>query len=72
MDDRRAIEDIRSLMRKVVRRPTLLQQAAIALGKLGDKQLAEQQRAMLTEDYGNLAKMSAIASALGHRRPPID
>jgi len=48
-----------------VRRPELLKQAAIALGKLGDKPVASMLEGMLAEGDTNLAKMAAIASALG-------
>ena len=41
MKDSRAIEEIRNILPKAARRFTLLQQAAIALGKLGDKRVAE-------------------------------
>jgi len=39
MNDRRSTEDIRQIVQKSVRKPGLLKQAAIALGKLGDKRL---------------------------------
>ena len=47
------------------RRPHVLQQAAVALGKLGDKSVTEVLQRLMTEGEPSLAKMSAIASALG-------
>ena len=40
------------------------QQAAIALGKLGDKTVAERLQKLMTDGEPNLAKLSSIASAL--------
>ncbi|MBK8101193.1 MAG: HEAT repeat domain-containing protein [Planctomycetes bacterium] len=66
MNDTRSIEDIRQIVQEAVRRPDLLKQAAIALGKLGDKTVADELQKHLTSDEApNLAKLSAVASALG-------
>ena len=43
----------------------LLPQAAIALGKLGDKQVAEDLQKILTGENLNLATLAAAASAIG-------
>ena len=70
MDHRGAEKEIEDLVARSVRRPELLQQAAVALGKLGDKKVTDTLLAML-EDSTQLAKLSAIASALsfiGDRR----
>jgi HEAT repeat protein len=62
----RAKEDLRNLVKSSVRRPDLMKQAAIALGKLGDKEVADILQQFLSEDEEmNLGKLSAIASALG-------
>ncbi|MEE2886940.1 MAG: HEAT repeat domain-containing protein, partial [Planctomycetota bacterium] len=71
MNEQKAKEDIHDVVRKSVRRPDLLKQAAIALGKLGDKTVTQTLTGMLQEKETNLAKLSAIASALsfiGDRR----
>ena len=65
MNDQRSLEQIGRLVKESVRRPARLQQAAIALGKLGDKNAASTLVEMMTTGDQNLAKMSAIASALG-------
>jgi len=65
MNDGRSLADIRNLVDQSIRRTDLLQQCAIALGKLGDKSVAEQLLKHLTEGEPNLAKLSAVASALG-------
>ena len=65
-----ARQDIHEIVKKSVRRPALLQQAAVALGKLGDKGVTRTLIEML-EESEQLAKLSAIASALsfiGDRR----
>ncbi|MEE2887128.1 MAG: HEAT repeat domain-containing protein, partial [Planctomycetota bacterium] len=70
-NEQKAKEDIHDVVRKSVRRPDLLKQAAIALGKLGDKTVTQTLTGMLQEKETNLAKLSAIASALsfiGDRR----
>ncbi len=62
----RSRETIREIVDDSVRRPDLLKQAAIALGKLGDKSVTNSLQQMLMEDTNrNVAKLSAIASALG-------
>jgi HEAT repeat protein len=65
MDAHAAVGDIRKAALAASRRPTLLQQAAIALGKLGDKTAAADLQQMMTQGEPNLAKLSAIAAALG-------
>jgi HEAT repeat protein len=65
MDDRNSIADIQGVIPQAVRRPRLLQQAAVALGKLGDKSVADQLQKLMEEDETNLSKLSAIASSLG-------
>ncbi|MBL8730550.1 MAG: hypothetical protein JNM25_19180 [Planctomycetes bacterium] len=66
MNDTRSIEPIRKVAKDSVRRDSLLQQAAIALGKLGDKSVADElQRMLAAEGDHNLAKLAAISSALG-------
>ena len=71
MDERAALPQIRSLVAKSTRRPYLLTQAAISLGKLGDKEAMGQLNLLISTGAQNLAKMSAIASAyrfIGDRR----
>ena len=65
MNEQKAKEDIHEVVTWAVRRPELLQQAAIALGKLGDKTVTQTLIGMLQEKETNLSKMSSIASALG-------
>jgi hypothetical protein len=66
MDERRAVVPIRDLVSRSVRRPNLLQQAAVSLGKLGDKQVTEFLQDMLGQDGINVARLSAVAVGLGH------
>jgi HEAT repeat protein len=56
---------IHNIVKKSVRKPELLRQAAIALGRLGDKTVTTTLIDMLQQKETNLAKLSAIASALG-------
>lgn len=65
MNHNRAITDIKGVVDQSTRRVDLLKQAAIALGKLGDKTVAEQLQKLMSDGEPNLAKLSAIASALG-------
>ena len=65
MNDRGAKVDIDNVITTSLRKPKLLQQAAVALGKLGDKTVADTLQKMLGDDDRNLAKLSAVASALG-------
>ncbi|MFO1051993.1 MAG: hypothetical protein U1F36_07245 [Planctomycetota bacterium] len=67
MADRKAIAPIMDLVQSSARRGDRLRQAAIALGKLGDKHAANSLLKMLDDDGSqpDLAKMSAIAAALG-------
>jgi HEAT repeat protein len=65
MDERRAVAQIRDLASRSVRRPARLQQAAIALGKLGDKEVTGFLQGMLGVESLNLARLSAVAVALG-------
>lgn len=66
MDERRAVVPIRDLVSRSVRRPNLLQQAAVSLGKLGDKQVTEFLQDMLGEEGISVARLSAVAVGLGH------
>ncbi|MEM7199315.1 MAG: HEAT repeat domain-containing protein [Planctomycetota bacterium] len=66
MDNQRSTQVIRDVVAGAIRRPGLLQQAAIALGKMGDKSVTtELQDMMMNDENRNVAKLSAIASALG-------
>ena len=65
MDERRAVAPIRDLASRSVRRPARLQQAAIALGKLGDKEVTGFLQDMLRNQSLNVARLSAVAVALG-------
>jgi HEAT repeat protein len=65
MDYRKAKPQIHDICRNAVRRADLLQQAAVALGKLGDRSVTDTLTKMLSEETGNLAKLSALAGALG-------
>jgi HEAT repeat protein len=66
MDDQESKGQIHAIVASSVRRPDLLRQSAIALGKLGDKSVTDVLQTMLVEGGQNLAKMSAVASALGY------
>jgi hypothetical protein len=67
MGSNRSMDTIRSVVNMAIRRPALLQQAAIALGKLGDKSVTTDLQQMLHDNnHNNVAKLSAIASALGY------
>ncbi|MBL9077817.1 MAG: hypothetical protein JNL08_09950 [Planctomycetes bacterium] len=67
MDHRAAIEDIRAVALKETRRDRLLVQAAVALGRLGDKAIANDLLQLLPQQgENNLAKLAAIAQALGY------
>ena len=68
MDDRASVPTLRRLVMESVRRFGFLQKAAIALGKLGDKQVADDLQDLLAEKgdaNANLARLSAIANAIG-------
>lgn len=69
LHDDLAREPIRQLLLRSARRPELLRQAAIALGKLGDKSAAESLQDLLRQQQenggGNLASLAAFAAALG-------
>ncbi len=65
MDYKKAKPQIHEICRMAVRRPVLLQQAAVALGKLGDRSVTDTLTNMLSQESTNLAKLSAIAGALG-------
>jgi hypothetical protein len=67
MNDIPSTSTMLSVVDKSLRRPDLLKQAAIALGKLGDKTVADKLKDMLMDDKGSapLARLSAVASALG-------
>ena len=64
MDARPAVEPIQRIVEDSRYRPELLQQAAIALGLLGDKDLVVNLLSMLREAK-SLGTQAAIASALG-------
>jgi HEAT repeat protein len=64
MNARDAIEPIQEIVKKSKYKAELLQQAAIALGLLGDKDLVPELVDMLTEAK-SLASQAAISSALG-------
>lgn len=64
MNDGRSKDMIHEIVKSSVRKPELLKQAAIALGKMGDKSVTETLQSMLHDDP-NVAKLSAVASALG-------
>jgi HEAT repeat protein len=65
MDDVRSVPDIQNVVRISARRPDLLRQASLALGRLGGETVADQLLSMIKDGEPNLAKLSAIASALG-------
>ncbi len=67
MRDRDSCEDLHGVLRAAERRPTLLSQAAVALGKLGDKRAAEALQRRLEDAGGisSLATLAAFASAIG-------
>ncbi len=65
MDYKKAKTQIHNLVLSSVRRPNRLKQAAIALGKLGDKTVTNTLIQMLQERETNLAKLSSISAALG-------
>ena len=64
MNARQSIEPIQKIVESSKYRPELLQQAAIALGLLGDKELVPKLIDMLGDAKG-LATQAAISSALG-------
>ncbi|MHC4896997.1 MAG: HEAT repeat domain-containing protein [Planctomycetota bacterium] len=64
---RRAQPDMLEVAKHSVRRPTLLTQVAVALGKMGHKGVTPALIHMLQDRRGvNLAKMSAISQALAY------
>ena len=65
MRDRGSIECLRTTMAGATRRPTVLQQAAMALGMLGDKTAARELTERLMTDGQNLATFAALAMAIG-------
>ncbi len=65
MDYRKALPVIHELVETSVRRPELLRQTAVALGKMGDKRVAVTLMAKLEQRDSNLAKLAATAAALG-------
>jgi len=66
MDDAASVETIQAVVRQAERRPDLLVQAAIALGRLGDIHVAEDLVARMTSGEPNLTRLAAISSALGY------
>ena len=66
MGDTRSMDSIRTLVQNSIRRPELLQQAAIALGKMGDKSVTDILHDMLKDpSKQNVASLSSISAALG-------
>jgi hypothetical protein len=66
MEARGAVAQIRDVVAASVRRPDLFKQAAIALGRLGDKDTAAQLASLLADSTSQtVAKLGAIAAALG-------
>ena len=65
LDERNAVDDIRKVALAAGRRPVLLVQAAVSLGKLGDKAVAADFIRWLTDGEPNLSTMAAVATALG-------
>ena len=71
MHEQKAKGELHDLMRASTRRPEALEQAAIALAKLGDKIASQTLNDMLHVKDSNLSKRAAIATALmfiGDRR----
>ncbi|MCB9879422.1 MAG: HEAT repeat domain-containing protein [Planctomycetes bacterium] len=64
LHDAVAVPQLSAVLRRSGRRPFLLQQCAVALGCLGDKNANEQLVAMLKE-YDSTAVLAAIATAIG-------
>jgi HEAT repeat protein len=60
----KALQPIVDVLDNSVRRPHRMRMAAIALGKLGDRRVADRLLSMLKEKEPSLAKMAAVASAL--------
>ena len=65
-NNRARVPAFTDIVARSLRRPLLLSQAAIALGKLGDKRVTDLLQEMMVEGDPTLAKMSAIAAALGY------
>jgi HEAT repeat protein len=71
MHDHESKDLLRDIVKTSSRRPALIRQAAVALGKLGDQAIAEDLLTILNDGAPNVAKLSAVASALsfiGDRR----
>jgi HEAT repeat protein len=64
LGDRAASVEVASVLERSLRRPFLLQQAAIALGRLGDREAAPQLLAMMKEN-DSAAVLAALAVAIG-------
>jgi hypothetical protein len=62
--DQRAVDQIRAVMHRSVRRPMLLRQSAIALGRLHDKLATRYLIEMIQGENKNMARMAAVAGAL--------
>ncbi len=62
--DQRAVDQIRTVMHRSVRRPMLLRQSAIALGRLHDKLATRYLIEMIQGEDKNMARMAAVAGAL--------
>jgi len=65
MDHKGSRTQIHDVVRNAIRRPRLLQQAAVSLGKLGDRSVTQTLLEKMATKEPNLAKLSAIATALG-------
>lgn len=71
MQERSAVADVRDVAAGAMRRPDLLLQAAVALGRLGDREAAADLLRWMNEGAGSLAKLGALSTALariGDRR----
>src|SRR5262249_20191978 len=63
--DPQAVAVVNEVFGRAVRRPLLLQQAAVALVLLGDRSVAERLLAMLADQDQNLTRLAVVAKALG-------
>jgi hypothetical protein len=71
MEDRRAVDDLRAVLQIAERRPLLMTQAAVALGRLGDQQTVVDLLHWMTRGEPNLTKVAALSQAIaqiGDRR----
>jgi HEAT repeat protein len=63
LGDNRAVDDLRLLISSSIYKPFVLQQAAVALGRLGDREVVPQ-LVQLLENQSSTAGLAAIASSL--------